>query len=311
MKVLITGVSGFVGTFLSERLLREGYEVVGLSRSRPENKEIKFFSCDINDALNIGKILKETKPDEIYHLAGTAFIPHCYGNPVHAYHTIMNGTMTLYEEVRKQKLEPKILYVGSGEVYGEWNGHPFHEGDLLHPNNPYAGAKSCADLLSEQYVRSYKMNIIRARPFNHTGPKQSEKFVCSNFAKQIAEMEIDHRQVIRTGNIFVKRDFLDVRDVVNAYYLLMQKGEAGEVYNVSANKAVSIRKVLHYLFQYSDIQSPKVEVDLNKVRDNEAIVRIGDNTKLCQETGWRPIYKLKDTMGELLQYWRKMQHYRK
>lgn len=304
MKALITGASGFVGSYLIDKLLQKGYEVVGLSRSQPENKDVNFISCDINDPAKVNKILKSAKPDEIYHLAGSAFIPDTYKDPLGAYHTIVNGTLTLYEAIRQLELGSKILYVGSAEVYGDGRGKPFNEEDLLQPANPYAGAKACADLISEQYAINYQMNIIRARPFNHTGPKQSADFVCSSFAKQIAEMEGHGRNVIRVGNIHVKRDFLDVRDVVNAYFELLQQGKNSEAYNVSANKAVSISELLSWLFSFSNIEDPIIEMDTNKIRDNDAAIRLGNNSKLLQDITWNQEYQLKDTMREMLEYWR-------
>ncbi|CAM2938796.1 GDP-mannose 4,6-dehydratase [Paenibacillus sediminis] len=304
MKALITGVSGFVGNFLTEKLLRIGYEVAGISRSKPDNKDLNFISCDITDSARLEKILKTIRPDEIYHLAGSAFIPYSYKEPMYAYSTIVSGTLSLYESLRKLDMDSKVLFVGSAEVYGEGQTSPFTEKDLLRPNNPYAGAKACADLISEQYAKTFQMKIIRARPFNHTGPKQSDNFVCSSFAKQIAEMEYDGHKTIYVGNINVKRDFLDVRDVVNAYYLLMKKGTSGEAYNVSSNKAVSISELLDWLFLFSNIESPNIEVDLNKVRANDALIRLGDNTKLCQDTGWLQEHDLKETMRVLLEYWR-------
>ena len=304
MRVLITGVSGFVGTYLSNKLLEDGYEVIGISRSKPLNREIRYTSCDINDSATIEAVLKATKPDEIYHLAGTGFIPQSYHNPMNVYNTIFNGTLNLYESLRKLDLDAKVLYVSSADVYGEGTGKAFNETDEIRPSNPYAGAKACAELASQQYNESYQIRIIRARPFNHTGPKQSSNFVCSNFARQIAEMEIKGKSKIDVGNLKVKRDFLDVRDVVSAYYKLMKQGRVGHVYNVSSNISVSISEVLDYLFLYSEIKSPNIRVDMEKVRANDASVRFGDNFKLSSDTGWLPQYDLRDTMRELLDYWR-------
>lgn len=304
MKALITGVSGFVGTHLSELLLQNNYEVFGLSRSQPQNKDIIFTSCDINNADLVKATLERIKPDEIYHLSGAAFIPHSYEKPLEAYHTIVNGTLSLYEGIRKLGLDSKILYVGSAEVYGEGLKRPFIETDLLHPSNPYAGAKTCADMISEQYFRTYEMNIIRTRPFNHTGPGQSSDFVCSSFAMQIAQLEKQGEQAIGVGNIEVKRDFLDVRDVVKAYHALMKKGTIGEAYNICSNNAIPISEILEYLFFASDLEEWNVQVDLLKVRENDASIRVGNNSKLIYDTNWTPQFNLKDTMKDLLEYWR-------
>lgn len=304
MKALITGVSGFVGTHLSKQLLSANYEVFGISRTAPKNKDVDFIACDINNADKLELIIDSIRPDEIYHLAGSAFIPYSYEQPIEAYGTIVNGTLALYEALRKLDIASKVLYVGSAEVYGESEGSPFTEKDLLKPMNPYAGAKACADLISEQYAKTYHMNIIRARPFNHTGPQQVADFVCSSFARQIADMEELNENIIKVGNIEVKRDFLDVRDVVNAYYLLMKFGLPGEAYNVCSNAAVPISEILEILFSASMVKDPVIVVDPKKLRVYEANVRVGDNTKLSNHTGWKPQYHLQDTMKEILGFWR-------
>jgi len=304
MKVLVTGASGFVGTFLIEKLIKHNYEVVGLSRTKPESRKIEYFSCDITDEAKVEKVLKWVQPDEVYHLAATAFIPTSFADPMEAYRPIVNGTLVLYESLRKLGIDAKVLFVGSGEVYGDGNGTPSKEEDLLHPNNPYAGAKACADLISEQYAKTYNMKIIRARPFNHTGPGQSANYVCSNFSKQIVDMERSLRNVIQVGNLEVERDFLDVRDVAEAYFLLMKYGKCGEVYNVSSNSKVSIRELLNLLLANSTIKNPEIEIDGNKVRSRDPSVRMGDNTKLFDQIGWRPAFNLNDTLRDLLNYWR-------
>lgn len=304
MRALITGVSGFVGTFLSEKLIDNGYEVVGLSRTPAQNKNIEYIACDIRDSDRVYNVLKDSKPDEIYHLAGSGFIPISYSRTDETYNTIVNGTLNLYEALRKLDMDSKVLFVGSAGVYGDGKGAPFTEIDLLHPNNPYAGAKACADLISEQYARAFNMRIIRARPFNHTGPKQSQDFVCSSFAQQIANVEKQISSFIRVGNLDVKRDFLDVRDVVDAYTLLMKKGKDGEAYNVSSNHAVSISELLRLLLEHSKLENPLIEIDTNKVRELDAYIRLGNNTKLIKDTNWSPKYEIKHTMRDLLNYWR-------
>lgn len=306
MKALITGVTGFVGGYLSRRLLNEGYEVTGIARSGNSQLvgAVNFIDCDITNEARLRDILKTEKPDEIFHLAGSAFVPSTYKNPKGTYNTILNGTLALYEAIRELELSAKVLYVGSAAVYGEGDGVPFVESDLLQPNNPYAGAKACADLLSEQYFKSYNMNIIRVRPFNHTGPGQSPAFVCSSFAKQIVEAEMGMSTVLNTGNIHVKRDFLDVRDVVEAYCLLMKKGQGGEVYNISSQSAVSVSDLLDMLSSKSRLNSINVEINPNKLRPNEVMVKIGDNSKIRRMIGWKPVWDLEHTMIDLLDYWR-------
>ncbi|MCK8489211.1 GDP-mannose 4,6-dehydratase [Paenibacillus sp. MBLB2552] len=305
MKALITGVTGFVGSYLCRRLLDAGCEVVGLARSiKTDDNEIRLISCDVTDEAHLRKVLKKEKPDQIYHLAGSAFVPFTIKEPRVTYNTIVNGTLSLYEALRGLDVAPKVLFVGSAAVYGEGSGSAFKESDLMKPVNPYAGAKACADLISEQYANTYEMNIIRVRPFNHTGPRQSPAFVCSSFAKQVAEIEIGATSELTVGNLNVKRDFLDVRDVVDAYFLLMEKGVSGEVYNVSSQQAVSVSDLLDLLTQLSKVKSLNIEVDPNKLRHNETPVKFGDSSKIRKEIGWEPTHKIEQTMSDLLDYWR-------
>ncbi|ANY65371.1 hypothetical protein BBD42_01960 [Paenibacillus sp. BIHB 4019] len=307
MKALITGVSGFVGTLLSEKLIENGYEVSGFSRRATSHKNIEYYPCDITDSSNVEEIIRKIQPDEIYHLAGSSFIPSSYTNTMQTYDTIVNGTLVLYEAIRKLDIDCKVLFVGSGEVYGEDKRSSYNEGDLLQPSNPYAGAKASADLISEQYFKTFGMRIIRARPFNHTGPKQSPHFVCSNFAKQISEMEVNGDNCISVGNINVQRDFLDVRDVVNAYLKLMKYGENGEAYNVSSNKPVFISELLNMLLSTSSLKDPIIEIEAVRLRVKDVAIKAGDNTKLRLHTGWKPEIQLLETMKDLLDYWRDYQ----
>ncbi|MEC2346212.1 GDP-mannose 4,6-dehydratase [Paenibacillus barengoltzii] len=305
MKALITGVTGFVGSYLCRKLLDVGYEVVGLARSiESDIDDIKMISCDVTDEPLLRNVLMTEKPDQIYHLAGSAFVPISIKEPRQTYNTIVNGTLSLYEALRGLDIAPKVLFVGSAAVYGEGSGVPFKESDLMKPVNPYAGAKACADLISEQYINNYQMNIVRVRPFNHTGPRQSPVFVCSSFAKQLAEIESGVRSELIVGNLNVKRDFLDVRDVVEAYFMLMEKGVSGEVYNVSSQQAVSVSHLLDLLTQHSKVKSLEIKIDPNKLRDNETPVKLGDSSKIREELGWEPAYKIEQTMSDLLDYWR-------
>lgn len=305
MKAFITGISGFVGTYLSEKLLECSYDVVGISRAKSiTNKNVNYISCDITNFDELKKILTYEKPDEIYHLAGSAFIPESFKEPITTYNTIVKGTLNLFEAVKYSNINPKILFVGSAEVYGSGTGVPIKEMDPFQLNNPYAGSKACAEMICNQYIQTNGMNIVRVRPFNHTGPGQSSNYVCSSFAKQIVELERKLSNVINVGNINVKRDFLDVRDVVEAYYMIMQSGISNEVYNVSSQKGVTIAELLNYLVDYSDLTTIDIKVDERKVRPNETLMRVGDNTKITDEIGWRPQMPLQQTMIDLLEYWR-------
>ncbi|TLS52013.1 NAD-dependent epimerase/dehydratase family protein [Paenibacillus antri] len=306
MKAFITGISGFVGYYLANKLVSEGYDVLGISRAEPKRKAtgVEYILCDINDRGKMEKIITDSRPDHVYHLAGPAFIPLSYEKPNIAYGTIVDGTLNLYEIIRKHRLSCKVLYVGSADVYGHGDGTPLHEGSPIVPMNPYAGAKACAEIISKQFYHTYGIQIVSARPFNHTGPYQSVDFVCSNFAKQIALMEKNGESTLSVGNIEVERDFLDVRDVVDAYYLLMQCGTPGEVYNVCSGTCTSLKNIISWLFMNSSIQQHQIFVAPEKLRKVDAPVRVGNHDALVRDTRWFPKYKIKDTMHELLQYWR-------
>ena len=224
-RVLITGVNGFVGGHLADLLVSEGYPVSGIVLTRDLSNlsgiesQISVFHGDIRDSKTVENILVEVKPDYLYHLAGSAFVPDSDANPRSVYEVNFLGTLTLLEAVRSTGLAPKILIVGSGEVYGHVPEEhlPVKEEYPLRPISPYGVTKACADLLAYQYATAYQMDVIRVRPFNHIGPRQSEQFVCSSFARQIVEIEKGIRKpVLNVGNLEARRDFTDVRDMVRA-----------------------------------------------------------------------------------------------
>ncbi len=308
MRALITGVNGFVGKHLTQYLLSKNYEIVGLCYSEEfKAKSLLTFECDIRDNDKLTKIIGENPVDEIYHLAGPAFIPHTVTNPRLAYEVIFEGTFNLYEAVRQSGFSPKLLFVGSGDEYGAFENSelPLKESTLLRPITPYGVAKAAADLLSYQYNKLFGMKIVRARPFNHTGPGQSEAFVCSSFARQIVMIEKGIiKPVINVGNLEPARDFCDVRDVVEAYWLLLQKAQPGSVYNICSGKPNSIRWILEALMEQELSHRIEITVDPQKVRFSEFSTIYGHNGLIIEDIGWTPKYNLKTTLVELLNYWR-------
>lgn len=315
MRVLITGVSGFVGSHLVKDLVRSGFEVFGVAeiegrRLLEENlwDKMSFFPCDICDTRRLGEILQEVRPDQIFHLAGVSFLPQADTNPERVFRVNFHGTLSLYEAVRKSALSPKILFVGSAYEYGVTfdEGVPVKEACLLKPVDSYSASKAAADLLSFQYFYGYGLKIVRVRPFNHTGPGQSQQFVCSSFAKQIAEIELDNKEAeLHVGNLEAKRDFLDVRDVVRAYRLALQKGKVGEVYNICSQKSVTIREILTFLLNFS-CKPIKVVQDPSRRRELEIPEMRGDCKKFQADTGWQIMIPLERTLEDLLNYWRQV-----
>lgn len=310
LKALITGASGFVGSFLTEFLIGKGLDVLGISRSDGflNGQKNSKYRCDILDVDRLGKILQSFQPDYIVHLAAPAFIPTSLKVPKHTYDLVFIGTLNLLECVRKLELNTKILYVSSADVYGNSLNSILSELDSCKPINPYSSAKACSELMCQQYFHSYGIDVVIARPFNHTGPYQSTDFVCSDFAYQIASMTDKSEKKIFAGNIDVKRDFMDVRDVIEAYYKLLTHGRSGEIYNVSSGRASSIREIITMLFNYAGITNYEIVKDPQKVRSNDVPVRIGDSTKILQHTGWKPRYLLDETIEDLYRYWKEQLH---
>ncbi|GGI46256.1 dTDP-glucose 4,6-dehydratase [Paenibacillus marchantiophytorum] len=306
LKALITGASGFVGKVLSQTMMEENIDVLGLSRSTgfTNNKENDQYKCDILDKFKLKEIISTYRPDYIVHLAGPAFIPDSFNRPQKTYEIIFNGTLNVLECVKELELDTKVLYVSSADVYGGNSKTFLTEDEHFDPRSPYSAAKACSELLCRQFTNSYGLNTVIARPFNHTGPGQSKDFVCSSFAHQIAAMEGEKEKKLHTGNIDVKRDFLDVRDVVNAYINLLTNGVSGETYNISSGKATSIRDIIDMLFKEASINEYDIIIDPLKVRDNDIPIRVGDSDKLRALSGWAPKYKIEQTIADIFHYWK-------
>lgn len=313
MKALITGISGFAGSHLAEFLIDKGYKVYGTfyDKSTFLNlngfiDNIGLFECDIRNYNDLKQIIKKVQPDEIYHLAAISFIPTALKNPKMTFDTNLYGTLNLYQAIVELKFNPKILFVGSADEYGlvKKRDIPIKEGCLLQPVNPYAISKVSADFLSHFYFKNYHLNIIRVRPFNHIGPRQSPEFVCSNFAKQIVEIEKGLKEsIIKVGNLEAKRDFTDVRDMVRAYWLALQKGDLGEIYNICSEKAISIKELLN---AFLDMSKKGIEIsqDPKKFRSSDAPLLLGDSIKFRRRMCWKSEIPLDKTLKDILEYWR-------
>src|SRR3989338_1916665 len=308
MRVLITGITGFVGHHLSELFIKEGYDVFGTAFTSKDftSKKVKIFKCDIRDADNIKNIVSEIKPQQIYHLSAESYPPDSLINPKTTYDINFYGTMNLLDAVRDSGLNSKILFVGSADEYGVISeGTPVTEDFPLTPLSPYAVSKTAADLLSYSYAKIHSMNIIRVRPFNHTGPYQKSIYVCSSFAKQIAEIESGAREpIVYTGNLDIQRDFTDVRDMVQAYRLALEKCTSGEAYNICSERSYSIRWILDTLLKSAKI-SVEIKEDKTKLRSTDITTIRGNCSKFKTATGWKPVIQFDKTLNDILNYWRK------
>jgi len=312
LKVLISGATGFVGHHLIDVLSSPRYEIYGTSfPDKPENddryrgKNISYL--DIRSEQEVFETIKRTQPDWIFHLAATSNVRHSWEQRSETLETNIMGTFYLFEAVRKFFPQARILFVSSSDVYGILvpTEKALKEEDSFHVVNPYAFTKVSGEILSKFYAEIENLDIVIARSFPHTGPGQSPDFVCSDWASQIARIEKGlARSVIEVGNLSGKRDFTDVRDVVRAYALLMEKGRRGEVYNVCSGKAVALREILDLLLSFSS-QKIEVQVDSNKLRKADIPLLLGENQKVKKETSWEPEVPLKQSLHDLLEYWRK------
>jgi GDP-4-dehydro-6-deoxy-D-mannose reductase len=315
MNVLITGITGFAGSHLADYILssHRDAQVFGMIRwrSRMENilhiqDRVRLVEADLKDMTSIEKCLAEVQPDWIFHLAAQSFVPTSWKCPAETFAINAIGQINLFEAVLSLGLSPKIQIAGSSEEYGHVNSDevPMKETNPLRPLSPYAVSKVAQDMLGWQYFRSYGLKVVRTRGFNHTGPRRGEVFICSNFAKQIVEIEKKKREpVIHVGNLEARRDFTDVRDMVRAYWLSLEKGEEGEVYNLGTGKTYSMKEILDMLLTLSGVDV-KIEVDPERLRPSDVPVLLADSTKFKSLTGWEPRISLNKSLQDLLEFWR-------
>lgn len=315
MRVLITGITGFAGSHLADYILENhpDVKVFGLIRwrSRRENilhiqEKIELYEGDLKDIVSLKNSLAEIKPDRIFHLAAQSFVPTSWNCPAETFNINAIGQINLFEAVLSLKLSPRIQIACTSEEYGQVFADeiPIKETNPLRPLSPYAVSKVTQDLLAWQYFKSYGLKAVRTRGFNHTGPRRGEVFICSNFAKQLAEIEKKKREpVLYVGNLEAKRDFTDVRDIVKGYWLSLEKGDMGEVFNIGKGKAYSMKEVLDMLISLSNV-NVKVEIDPNRLRPSDVSILLSDSEKFRKLTGWEPKIPFKQSLEDLLTYWR-------
>ncbi|MAG16006.1 GDP-mannose 4,6-dehydratase [Candidatus Woesearchaeota archaeon] len=303
MKAFITGINGFVGRYLAKYLLEKGFEVTGIDRNSVEVKGCDVEECDILDKEKVELLIEKIKPDVIFHLAALSSVKQSFSNPEDTKKVSIEGTKNLFDAVIEANINPVILVISSLQVYGAPDKVPITEDSELRPASPYAEAKVEQEKLCKEYFKK-GLKIIITRSFNHTGPEQSEEFVWPSFAKQIAEIETGKRKEIKVGNLSVKRDFSDVRDIVRAYLLAVEKCEPGETYNICSGKAYNIGEMLDILKSYSttDIQ---VIVEPSRLRKIDVPLLYGNNSKFFKATGWKPEIPFEQTLKDILEYWRK------
>lgn len=314
-KILITGSSGFAGSFLAEYLATE--KDVSLSgtylfKNSPTNLEsikdkIKLVRLDLVDGEKVIEMVSSFKPDFVYHLAALTSPKESYNDPSETMVINIKAQINLLEAIKNANLkDTRMLVVSSGEIYGQVDKKdlPLDEETMLRPTSPYSVSKITQDFLGLQYFLSYNLKIIRVRPFNHIGPRQSTAFVVSAFAKKIVEIEKNKREpVLSVGNLESARDFTDVRDMVKAYVLAIEKGKEGEVYNLGTGKSYKISEILEKLLSLSSANI-KIERDENLLRPIDIPDLVCDATKFKNLTNWAPKIPIEVTLKDTLDYWR-------
>jgi GDP-4-dehydro-6-deoxy-D-mannose reductase len=313
MRILITGITGFAGSHLADFALAQGgVEVFGTARWRSPSQniehiagEITVIDADLRDASSVESLVADIKPDWIFHLAAQSYVVSSWKLPSETITTNIVGTVNIFEAVRRVKYSPRILVACSSEEYGYVEPHevPITEDNPLRPLSPYGVSKVGQDLLSYQYFKSYGLEVVRTRAFNHTGPRRGRVFVCSNFATQIVEAQKGLRPHVSVGNLEAVRDFTDVRDTVRAYWFALEAATPGEVYNICSGTGYSIREVLEKLLALAGADVPVV-VDETRLRPSDVPLLIGDYSKFQKETGWRPEVPFDQSLSDILDYWR-------
>jgi GDP-4-dehydro-6-deoxy-D-mannose reductase len=307
-------MTGFVGGHLTERLLTVGgHTVTGLSRRGVWPKELahlqnqaELVSCDLHDRDRLAKLIHSNSPDWVFHLAGYANTGKSFEEPEHCWRDNLDATRQLFDAIAQSKTRPRILFVSTGLIYGDPDpGLEYSdERTTLKPASPYAASKAAADLVAYQVSRTAKLDVMRVRLFNQIGPRQSADYAIPNFARQIVAIEQgEQKPLLETGDLSAYRDLTDVRDMVRAMILVMQKGESGSVYNAGSGSVRQIGEVLRMMIELAHVSV--------EVRTTSGTGRLGDTTKskadprkLKMATGWEPVYELKQTLLDVLENWR-------
>ncbi len=315
MKILITGITGFVGSHLAEYILHreEGHEVFGLCRWRSPRENlaqvygrVSLVEGDLMDMSVLVRHLDAIRPDVIFHLAAQSYVLTSFSAPVQTLWPNVIGTANLLEAVRLTKLDPVIHICSSSEVYGQVRPEdvPIREDCPFKPASPYAVSKVGEDMLAFQYWISHGLRTVRTRMFTHTGPRRGDVFALSFFAKQAAAAELGMREpVIRVGNLDSVRTFCDVRDAVRAYWLLVNQCDAGEVYNIGGKRTMTIGEALEILLSFSPTTF-QVVVDEKLLRPSDVTLQVPCTDKFREKTGWEPEVPFEKTVEDMLVYWR-------
>lgn len=310
MNIVVTGASGFIGSYLVNILSQSNNSVYSVSRS--DSKKLKdlrikskFFECDFANSDSIKKMFSELQPDVIYHLAAQSNIPLSWKDPNNTFNVNINGTTSLLEAIRNSKIDTKIHIVCSSSEYGsaDKDDIPIHEDVKFRPSSPYAVSKVTQDMLGYSYWKSYGMKITRSRPFAIIGPGKIGDAL-SDWAQNIIEIESNKKEHLMTGNLSSVRDFLDVRDCTFALIKIVEEGKAGEVYNVCSGIGIQLDKLIEILQRFSKKPFSRIQ-DPQRLRPSDDPILIGKNEKLKQ-LGWTHKITIENTIKDILQFYRQI-----
>ncbi|MBM4422806.1 MAG: GDP-mannose 4,6-dehydratase [Chloroflexi bacterium] len=310
MRILVTGVGGFAGSHLADELLREfECEVWGvlITPERPHylDPRVQCLTANLCSPAEVDGVIATVRPDRVYHLAGQAFVPASWADPWGTLENNIRAQLNILQSCLRLGFgNTRILAVGSNEEYGRLDDHelPATESSPFRPDSPYGVSKLAQDFLGQSYYLSHGLPVVRVRPFNHIGPRQSHRFVAPDFARQIVAIERGGQPpIIRVGNLHAERDFSDVRDVVRGYIAALEKGQAGDVYNVASGMSRPVRAILDGLLAHSS-RAVTVEIDPLRLRPSDTPRQRGDASKLTAVTGWRPTIPFEQALKDLLDY---------
>ncbi len=307
-KLLITGAAGFVAGYFIE-FLKENeieYDILGLDivdKLSCDYPSYKYKRINLQDKELIKEVIENFKPDYILHLASISSVSESWSYPVESFVNNTNIFLNIIESIRELQLSTRILSVGSSEEYGNYPSDkmPLKEDYELKPCNPYSVARVSQEMLSKLYADNYGLNIIMTRSFNHIGPRQNDKFVIPSFVKQLLNAKTTGTLRIDVGNIEIVRDFLDVRDVVEAYHKILIEGKIGEIYNVCSGNGIKLKEIINMVAEQLSI-TPEIYVDKNRLRPTDNLIIVGDNTKLKSELNWQPKHSLVQTLKDMITY---------
>lgn len=306
VQILITGAGGFVGRHLAQHIAenQRNADIHGTIYSSHETLSVgTAHQIDLKDQNSVDALIQVIQPDVIYHLAGQASVRRSFDFPWETLENNVRSQFNILQACLTMKHAPRVLIISSAEIYGQVAEHelPITEDSPFRPSNPYSVSKVTQDVMGMQYFRSHALPVICARPFNHIGPGQAETFAAADFAMQIARIEASIQDpIIRVGNLRAQRDFTDVRDIVRAYCLLIERGDAGTAYNIASSRVKSIQELLDTLLSFSRV-SIAVQQDPDKFRPVDIPVIQGQCERLHSQTGWQPSYSFEDTLHDLLE----------